>query len=395
MDPRRKARIDKLFSNLKNDERYEVFDCEVNQPDGSLMLRKQEYFTFENENVESVVSIPPAPPSSSPSQDLESQEFKIHQITFQADVHAHVDETNIQAAVERTSNTTKIKSSTGTTLKCVNPKHIILHKNKQMTLLNKSLDFTEVSTPTATEIPSEKIKQTKQKQSLHIVDFPDISEDDLYDYRSSPSILLFSAIGIQDYYTLDGGDMDNCPKPQSTKKRDIGHVEEIENEKTPNPEDSDEIPKRKRAKKNDKNRWKKTTDQTSRESGLQYEGKKKVGDVWVYNNIRKERTLKERCHCHDAKESKFKCSSITEEKRQEIFKKFWSEMTWKEKKMYVRTLTVRKLTARKRTLKENSKRKHALEFYLEVDCQKESMQNYVFEYVGSWRVDGTKLDKTR
>lgn len=106
-----------------------------------------------------------------------------------------------------------------------------------------------------------------------------------------------------------------------------------------------------------------------RQSGKKYLGKKKVGDVWQYNNLKNARTLKNRCNCVDkGKASIMKCGQLSESDRQQIFRKFW-QMSWSQKKVYVKTLIVciQPKRPRNRRIENVSKRSQTLQYHLKVN----------------------------
>ncbi|XP_051746313.1 uncharacterized protein LOC127510601 isoform X1 [Ctenopharyngodon idella] len=77
------------------------------------------------------------------------------------------------------------------------------------------------------------------------------------------------------------------------------------------------------------------------------------------------------------KSSKHHCSTIGEEDRENIFKCFWENMNWEEKKMYVRSL-VDVIPVKRRRGSENSRRSSTLNFFLKVDGQRRRVCKSLF-----------------
>lgn len=477
MSTQRKARLDKIFSKLNNNNKsaarikteskneFSSTIYEVNKCDGSLTLIREEtapshlnavvnkdqanssqclpreiegctsplipedvwnqdfYVEYNN-----LVSLPSPGLNSyattqvkfqaddqAPSPDLNS--CAATQVTFQAEVHVPFNEESINYAAENTSNISRRKSNDVVvkSVSFVNPKYINLHKNKCITVSIENLDTIEVLTDQKTTSDERKNKKKLQDitQVLPERDFessllispntspfadlfnqietsPDRLLDEESNKRLSPSIFT----EFLTYYDLDAETVQN-DNPQLSRKRNTTEVEL--SDKTIAEAIEDDEPTRKRSKKNNKSTWKKTKVMELRENGKAYKGKKKDGDTWVYDKEKDERSLKPRCHCKiSVQKPKFKCLDITDEQRNKIFSKFWRNMSWKEKKVYVKTLTVVKPIQRKRSEKETSKRRNAFELYLEVDSIKYRVCRTMFLNtldIGEWSLHNwTKLN---
>lgn len=125
--------------------------------------------------------------------------------------------------------------------------------------------------------------------------------------------------------------------------------------------------KKKRAKpgRADSSSWEKNRNKKLRMQGKRYEGLKKGADgKFAYSVQRQERTVGER-HC--SKRCKT-CSLITEKDRLDIFNRFWKNMNWDEKKMFVIGMVEK--TEAKRKKVEDSRRKYTFKYYLKKEGRK-------------------------
>lgn len=83
----------------------------------------------------------------------------------------------------------------------------------------------------------------------------------------------------------------------------------------------------------DKSKWKRNENKIKRMKGEEYIGFTRKNKKWKHNKIREERKIKERCNEKHCKKTKvYLCNKVTEENRQQIFKKFWKDLTWDQKK---------------------------------------------------------------
>ncbi|KAG5277858.1 hypothetical protein AALO_G00092150 [Alosa alosa] len=120
----------------------------------------------------------------------------------------------------------------------------------------------------------------------------------------------------------------------------------------------DETPPRTRQKKESK---KKLVNKERRMKGKSYTGKHRNEEL-----LKEPRLIGPRCTsvaCE--KSSKHHCSEITEADRDKIFKNFWENMTWEEKRMYVCSL-VDVVAVQRRTGSDTSRRSSTLVFFLKV-----------------------------
>jgi hypothetical protein len=129
---------------------------------------------------------------------------------------------------------------------------------------------------------------------------------------------------------------------------------------------------RKRRKRHqvDENSWTYKKAKSARESGKQYQGRKRDSDGKVKFMVpKKKRDMGPiKCKC---KPATFHCSRLQDGDRKEIFKKFW-KLTWEGKKSYVRGLTDISLTMRARDRKEAGKtrREFSYKYFLQVNLEK-------------------------
>lgn len=136
---------------------------------------------------------------------------------------------------------------------------------------------------------------------------------------------------------------------------------------------SDEMPtkskKRRKRFQVEKTSWFSEKNKNRREKGKRYFGRTKINGKWSYDIERKPRKLKERCQCR-AKNGVLKCSQITEQQREVIFKYFW-DLSWGEKKVFVDS-TVKSdfiKRARDRKVPEQSRRNQTFKYYLKTGDQ--------------------------
>ncbi|CAH2986745.1 unnamed protein product [Chilo suppressalis] len=127
---------------------------------------------------------------------------------------------------------------------------------------------------------------------------------------------------------------------------------------------------RKRKRKADRETWKRDLNRKDRMLGKAYTGFKKVNNKYIQNEPKPKRTMGPKCSSSFCARSKILfCSNLTEETRQQIFKRFWN-MTWKEKKMYVRSMVDTQIVKRKTTGSE-SRRSETKLYYLQINGKKE------------------------
>lgn len=135
-------------------------------------------------------------------------------------------------------------------------------------------------------------------------------------------------------------------------------------------DDSYELPSKSRIRRkrvqSSKCQWLSAKNKRLRENGNRYLGRKKHGDSWIYNNVKKQRAIKPRCNCKNV--GTMKCSQVTDVQRKDIFEKFW-QMDWSAKKMLVKTLIQTSVPVRIRNRKDDTKsrRSQSIKYQLKVE----------------------------
>lgn len=150
---------------------------------------------------------------------------------------------------------------------------------------------------------------------------------------------------------------------------------EIESESSEDKSKTETEQNRKRKKRQfvDKKKWSKNENQKRRETGREYYGKRKNNGKWDYSVHREERNIGKRCNCMASMKNKsIQCRDIEEEERNDIFRKFWSDMSWTERKIYVGLLVTKEETKRHRNRKteERSRRDFTWFYYLKKSNEK-------------------------
>ncbi|KAL1277081.1 hypothetical protein QQF64_023754 [Cirrhinus molitorella] len=111
--------------------------------------------------------------------------------------------------------------------------------------------------------------------------------------------------------------------------------------------------------------WKKSVNKRRRMMGQPYVGMRRNEEVNMEPRVMGPRCRSIGC----VKSSKHHCSTIEEADREKIFKCFWENMNWEEKKKYVRGL-VDVIPVMRRRGCENSRRLSTLVYFLKVDGQR-------------------------
>ena len=92
-------------------------------------------------------------------------------------------------------------------------------------------------------------------------------------------------------------------------------------------------------RKQDPIQWKKNSSKRLRMEGKPYKGMKKVDGKWDFNVDRAQRISAPRtCSKWCEKSIVKQCNTLTEGDRTVIFTKFWTDMNWDQKKIYVNAL---------------------------------------------------------
>lgn len=135
---------------------------------------------------------------------------------------------------------------------------------------------------------------------------------------------------------------------------------------------------KKRRRKSEKNEWPREKTKNRRMIGLEYLGYTRDRQGKISQN--KERNARKlRPTCASVKCAKYKnrfCNTITENERKLIFTKFWEELSWDQKKLYVSGLIEIKPTGRKYV--QDSKRGTTYDYYLRVGNEKKQVCKKMF-----------------
>lgn len=96
----------------------------------------------------------------------------------------------------------------------------------------------------------------------------------------------------------------------------------------------------KRKRKPDKNKWNREENKMKRQRGTTYKGLRKTAEgKWSADQERAGRKLKPACNCKlSGQKTKLQCRMFSESDRKAIFEKFWKNMSWQEKRVFVQTL---------------------------------------------------------
>lgn len=111
---------------------------------------------------------------------------------------------------------------------------------------------------------------------------------------------------------------------------------------------------RKRSKLANKTEWKRIKNQQARMKGKEYLGFSRANKKFQHSVPRAARQIGQRCSSKMCLTSKKRfCKTITEEARNEMFSKFWNNMTWDQRKVYVSGYISLQNTSRKTTQNES------------------------------------------
>lgn len=173
---------------------------------------------------------------------------------------------------------------------------------------------------------------------------------------------------LDEFYDLDDSiaDPDFIPESDSgsenedtnTREMTVDHEEVVSNVRNENTKT-----------KSGESNWIKNQNKRLRMQGKAYKGMKKEDGKWGFVIDRNKRTLGERNCSKRCATSKVKqCSSFNEDDRKAIFKMFWENMNWEERKVYVNSLVGTSATASKTA--ENSRRNLSYQYYLRKDSDR-------------------------
>lgn len=141
---------------------------------------------------------------------------------------------------------------------------------------------------------------------------------------------------------------------------------------------------RKRSIRRQEEKWGKNKTKRQRMEGKPYMGYSRKDGKVSYNIPREARKLGPACKSKECVRVKNKhCSKITEEARLKIFKNFWDEMNWDQRKVFVINHVKKCDVKRIYTETEDSRRKNTLQYFLTVGneklqiCKKNVLTNIV------------------
>lgn len=126
----------------------------------------------------------------------------------------------------------------------------------------------------------------------------------------------------------------------------------------------------KRKRKPDKNKWNREENKMKRQRGTTYKGLRKTAEgKWSADQERAGRKLKPACNCKlSGQKTKLQCRMFSESDRKAIFEKFWKNMSWQEKRVFVQTLVdVVPAKNKKNQVREISHRSNTLLYHLKKD----------------------------
>lgn len=124
------------------------------------------------------------------------------------------------------------------------------------------------------------------------------------------------------------------------------------------------VGKKVRKRKSDITKWEMNENKAKRMKGDEYKGLKKNNGKWTYDQPRNARQIKSVCNCkHSRSDSKIKCNLFTEEERLNIFKRFWQDLNWEQRKTYVTSLIDTTTPKDKKNMKNATSRRGVTLFY--------------------------------
>lgn len=124
-------------------------------------------------------------------------------------------------------------------------------------------------------------------------------------------------------------------------------------------------PKRTRRRKPLKSSWPREITKTKREHGQAYLGYERTDNGKVFGVQREERKLGPRCSSDFCRKSKLRnCHNIDEGERVANFERFWADLTWNQKEIYVLSLV--DMERPKTNASENSRRSATGKYFLKV-----------------------------
>ncbi|CAG9840695.1 unnamed protein product [Diabrotica balteata] len=178
----------------------------------------------------------------------------------------------------------------------------------------------------------------------------------------------------------------NTPMLRNPNQNSVGDPDftpELNAANTSSDNNSNKAVERKRKKRQFVNTddWSENKRKQRRERGKEYIGRKLIEGKWKYDIKREAKKMKEPCNCKASLKGKsLKCRMFSEEERKQIFNAFWSDMGWKERKMYVSLLIDSKAPQRNRnrTTECKSRRNETLVYYLKINEERQRVCKQMF-----------------
>lgn len=164
-------------------------------------------------------------------------------------------------------------------------------------------------------------------------------------------------------------------------------------------QEEEEEPKLKRNKKAVSKDWKINKNRKLRMKGQQYLGYRRPRDTnkVFHDTIRSPRKMKGICNSEMCKKSgKRFCREIKEEERFAQYERFWNDMDWEQRKVFVSSLVDCHVATRKRTEENNSRRSSTLVYHLKSGgirkqvCKKTFLNTFD---LGEWSVRNWVTEK--
>nr|XP_022900236.1 uncharacterized protein LOC111413475 [Onthophagus taurus]XP_022905178.1 uncharacterized protein LOC111417195 [Onthophagus taurus]XP_022907172.1 uncharacterized protein LOC111418744 [Onthophagus taurus] len=127
-------------------------------------------------------------------------------------------------------------------------------------------------------------------------------------------------------------------------------------------------------------KWAKNSAKRSRMEGKAYMGYSRTKEGKVKQNVPKEaRKMGSSCKSKECLRVKSRnCSEINDVQRNAIFTKFWSEMNWDQRKVFVINHIEKTVTKRTYTKSFESRRKYSLKYFLTINMNKVQVCKQMF-----------------
>ncbi|ESO95848.1 hypothetical protein LOTGIDRAFT_176660, partial [Lottia gigantea] len=190
-------------------------------------------------------------------------------------------------------------------------------------------------------------------------DFDDSDNDPNWHPEKKRRLLVFSSDdGVE---PLPDDDDDDISLPNKPTNADV----QVTNPDSPNtPRLTDGKSKRSRRGKRILLQWDRNVNQILRMKGKSYRGVKRSEDGrYCQAAVKRERKLKER-KCSKACALSKRCGEFSEEDRLSILNRFWGELTWKQKKVFVANMVDQVKMVERKKRAEDSRKKNSYRYHL-------------------------------